>query len=103
MGVPVITLAGPTHTSRVGVSLLSQIGAPEFIAETPEEFVAIAQRLAADIPAIEQLRHDLRVKMLGSPLFDYATLARNFEAAFRAMWHHWLGLDEDPVVDDVTA
>ncbi len=103
MGVPVITLAGPTHTSRVGVSLLSQIGAPEFVAETPEEFVAIAQRLAADIPAIEQLRHDLRVKMLGSPLFDYATLARNFEAAFRAMWHHWLGLDEDPVVDDVTA
>ncbi len=103
MGVPVITLAGPMHTSRVGVSLLTQIGTPEFIAHTPEEFVEIAQRLASDLPAVDTLRHDLRVKMLGSPLFDYRTLARNFEAAFRAMWHHWLGLDEDPLLDGADA
>jgi predicted O-linked N-acetylglucosamine transferase (SPINDLY family) len=103
MGVPVITLAGPMHTSRVGVSLLSQIEMPELIAQNPDEFVEIAQRLASDIPAIESLRQDLRVKMLGSPLFDYATLARNFEVAFRAMWHHWLGFDEDSPPDGADA
>ena len=32
MGVPVITLAGYNHASRVGVSLLTQVGIPEFIA-----------------------------------------------------------------------
>ena len=33
MGVPVITLAGNTHASRVGMSLLTNIGLPEFVAD----------------------------------------------------------------------
>lgn len=103
MGVPVITLAGQWHTSRVGVSLLSQAGCPEFIAGSPEEFVEIAKGLAADIPRIERLRHDLRVMLLGSPLFDYPSLTRNLEAAYRAMWHHWLGLDADDEGDGEVA
>ena len=34
MGVPVITLAGTAYHSRVGVSLLSNVGLPELIAKT---------------------------------------------------------------------
>ena len=36
MGVPVVTLAGNTHVSRVGVSLLTHVGLAEMIAQTPE-------------------------------------------------------------------
>jgi predicted O-linked N-acetylglucosamine transferase (SPINDLY family) len=42
MGVPVITLAGNTHVSRVGMSLLSNVGLREFIANTPEEYMLAA-------------------------------------------------------------
>ena len=38
MGVPVVTLAGRTHASRVGVSLLSHAGLAEWVASTPGEF-----------------------------------------------------------------
>ena len=34
MGVPVVTLAGRTAVSRAGVSILSNVGLPELIAET---------------------------------------------------------------------
>ena len=34
MGIPVITLAGDTHASRVGASILSNIGLPELIARS---------------------------------------------------------------------
>jgi predicted O-linked N-acetylglucosamine transferase (SPINDLY family) len=102
MGVPVVTLAGEWHTSRVGVSLLSQVGTPEYIASDADEYVRIAADLASDVDRLAHLRTALRVMMLGSPLFDYAGLARNFEAAYRAMWHHWLGVEEpdgDPSPD----
>ena len=94
MGVPVVTLAGEWHTSRVGVSLLSQVGTPEYIASDTDDYVRIARDLASDVDRLVHLRTALRVMMLGSPLFDYAGLARNFEAAYRAMWHHWLGVGE---------
>ena len=48
MGVPVITLAGRTAVGRGGVSILSNVGLTELIAQTPEQYVAIAVELAGD-------------------------------------------------------
>ena len=45
MGVPVITLAGKTHVSRVGVSILANVGMREFIANSEAEYVDIAAKL----------------------------------------------------------
>ena len=39
MGVPVVTLSGETAVGRGGRSILSNIGLPELVAETPEEYV----------------------------------------------------------------
>ena len=49
MGVPVITLAGRTAVGRGGVSILSNVGLPELIAETPEQYVDIAVDWAANL------------------------------------------------------
>ena len=46
MGVPVVTLAGQTHVSRVGVSLLSNVGLKELIAESADDYARIAVTLA---------------------------------------------------------
>ena len=48
MGVPVVTLAGRTAVARGGVSILSNAGMPELIAETPE-YVEIAFAWATDL------------------------------------------------------
>jgi protein O-GlcNAc transferase len=89
MGVPVVTLAGPSHVSRVGVSLLSAVGLPELIAHTPQQYVQIAVALASDLPRLAELRRTLRDRMRASPLMDAPRFARDIEAAYRQLWHLW--------------
>ena len=89
MGVPVVTLAGQTHVSRVGVSLLSCVGLPELIAQSAEEYVSIAVGLANDLPRLSELRRTLRSRMRQSPLMDAERFARDIEAAYRQAWRNW--------------
>ncbi len=89
MGVPVITLAGRHHVGRVGVSLLSSAGFPEWIAESPEQYIALAAGLAADIPKLAALRAGLRARMAASPLCDGRAFARKVESVYREMWRAW--------------
>ena len=56
MGVPVITLAGRTAVGRGGVSVLSNLGLPELIAQTPQQYVELAVQWASDQPALAALR-----------------------------------------------
>jgi predicted O-linked N-acetylglucosamine transferase (SPINDLY family) len=89
MGVPVITLAGKSHASRVGVSLLSNVGLPELIATTPEEYVAKAVNLARDPEKLQSLRKCLRDMMSHSPLTDAKKFTHQLEEAYRKMWRTW--------------
>jgi predicted O-linked N-acetylglucosamine transferase (SPINDLY family) len=86
MGVPVISLAGETHASRVGASLLSVVGLPDLVANQPGDYVAIAKGLAQDVARRTQLRRELRPRMQSSPLMDGPRLARSVEQAYRTMW-----------------
>jgi protein O-GlcNAc transferase len=89
MGVPVITLAGRTGVGRGGVSILSNVGLPELIAHTPDQYVTIAAELADDRSRLARLRAELRRRMQSSPLVDGPRYAADVEGAFRAMWKHW--------------
>lgn len=89
MGVPVITLAGQTSVGRSGVSILSNVGLPELVAHTQDQYVRLAAGLAADLPRLAALRAGLRARMQQSPLMDAPHFARNIEAAFRKMWQQW--------------
>ena len=89
MGVPVITLEGNSHASRVGFSQLSNLGMPEFIAHSPEEYIVIANKTAADLVKLEIIRLGLRNKMKDSPLTDAALLTRNLENVFIEKWEAW--------------
>jgi predicted O-linked N-acetylglucosamine transferase (SPINDLY family) len=82
MGVPVITLAGNTHASRVGVSQLSNLGLVELIAYAPDEYVSTALRLASDMCHLKNLRSDLRSRMVDSPLTNGQHLTRIVEKIF---------------------
>ena len=89
MGVPVISLAGKTGVGRGGVSILSNIGVPELIADSHEKYVRLARELAADLPRLCDLRSTLRQRMQQSPLMDGRRFASNVEAAYRRMWRTW--------------
>ena len=52
MGVPVVSLSGRTAVGRGGRSILSNIGLPELVAETPEQYIEIAVALANDLPRL---------------------------------------------------
>jgi predicted O-linked N-acetylglucosamine transferase (SPINDLY family) len=89
MGAPVVTMAGQTVVGRAGVSLLRNLGLPELIAESPEQFVRIAAELANDLPRLAALRATLRERMQNSPLMDAPRFAHHVEAAYRRMWQRW--------------
>jgi predicted O-linked N-acetylglucosamine transferase (SPINDLY family) len=89
MGVPVVTLGGRTHVTRVGVSLLSAVGVPELAAENAEEFVAAAAALAGDRRRLLELRKGLRGMMRNSPLTDNVRFTQNLELAYRNIWSRW--------------
>jgi predicted O-linked N-acetylglucosamine transferase (SPINDLY family) len=94
MGVPVVTLAGDRHASRVGASLLTAVGHPEWIASTPEDYSGIASRLAADPARLRALRIGLRDDMRRSALLDYGAQAERFGAAVRSCWAGWCAARE---------
>jgi predicted O-linked N-acetylglucosamine transferase (SPINDLY family) len=89
LGVPVVSLAGRTAVGRGGASILANVGVPELIARTPQQYVQIATELANDLPRLGELRRTLRGRMQASPLTDAPRFARNVEAAYRQMWRNW--------------
>jgi protein O-GlcNAc transferase len=89
MGVPVVTLVGPTVLGRAGLCYAQNLGLPDLVATTPDEYVSIAAALAGDRPRLERLRAGLRARMEASPLMDGPRFARNFEVALRSMWRRW--------------
>jgi len=72
------------------MSLLSNLGLRELVAQTPAEYVEIAATLAAQKVKLTELRSSLRQRMRNSPLMDASDLARNLEAAYRRMWLEWI-------------
>ena len=86
MGVPVITLAGQTHVSRVGVSLLTSVGMGELICADIEKYIERAVDLANDLDRLIILRSNLRVAMQHSALMNAIEFTRDVEAAFSEMW-----------------
>jgi protein O-GlcNAc transferase len=89
MGVPVVSLAGKAHCSRVGVSLLSAIGLEELVAHSADDYVRIAVELAGDLSRLADLRSGMRDRMARSPLCDGKGFTRSLEEAYRQMWRSW--------------
>ena len=86
MGVPILSLVGEHHAGRVGASLLTAAGLTNWLADTPESFVAIAQTMASDLIELGRLRGSLRTKVATSPLCDAEGFVRRLEFALDRVW-----------------
>ena len=99
LGVPTVTLAARPSVGRLGASLLTALGHPEWIAATDDEYVEKAVALAEDWTQLCALRTSLPVDMMASPLMDERAFAVSVEAAYRAMWKRWCA--DEPVASMV--
>jgi predicted O-linked N-acetylglucosamine transferase (SPINDLY family) len=86
MGVPVVTLRGGRHSARVGASLLTAAGFPEWIADSVDVYVQIASTLASDSAALVQRHAHMRNRVDQSRLCAGESYARGFEAALDEMY-----------------
>ena len=87
MGVPVLTMSGKDFLSRVGESVLTNAGLPEWIAQDENDYIKKAVDYASEPHRLSSIRFGLRSQVLLSPLFDAPRFARHFEAEVTKMWN----------------
>jgi protein O-GlcNAc transferase len=88
-GVGVVTLAGKTYASRFGSTALVALGLNDLIANTQQEYIDSAVRLAKDRQRLQYLRMNLRDMMRNSAILDGPGFTRNLENVYREMWARW--------------
>ena len=86
MGVPTVTLAQGAALGRIGASLLTCAGLAEWVAWSEDEYVALAQKHAADVAGLARLRAGLRRTLAATPLFDPTRFALQLEQTLLAIW-----------------
>jgi len=86
MGVPVITLKGNCHAHNVGVSLISQVGLEDWIANSESQYIQLAIQYAQDIDRLQKIRNSLRETMINSYLCNGPLFTQNLESVYRQLW-----------------
>jgi hypothetical protein len=86
-GVPVVTLRGDRFVSAYGASLVAAAGCADLAANSLEEYLEIAVRLANDPARLLRLRQSLRRMSIEYGLADSADFSRRLEAAYTDMLH----------------
>jgi len=89
MGVPVVTLPGPTFAGRHSATHLVHAGMPELVVNSWEEYRARVIELASDLESLGTIRQHLRDVLLQSPVCDGPRFAKHFTDAMRAIWQRY--------------
>jgi predicted O-linked N-acetylglucosamine transferase (SPINDLY family) len=85
MGVPVVSLVGDRHASRVGLSVLRAAGLESLATRDEDQYVARAVGLASDAPGLAKLRAGMRERLRASALMDGAGFGKRFGEAIDRM------------------
>lgn len=93
MGVPVITLTGRTTASRMSASVLHQVGLPQLVAASDDQYIESAIMTAGDREGLANLRRSLRAHMMTRPLMQHAAFTRQFETTLRELWRQYCEAD----------
>ena len=76
MGVPVFTLVGPLHLSRVTGAILKQLGLTKFIVQSPKNYISQLKKITQDK---QNLDRNYRYRVLESSLCDGSTFTNKLE------------------------
>jgi FkbM family methyltransferase len=89
MGVPVVTLPGPTFAGRHSATHLVNAGMSELIVDSWDAYRARVIELANDLDNLAIIRRLLRDVLLRSPVCDGKRFAHHFTVAMRAIWQRY--------------
>jgi predicted O-linked N-acetylglucosamine transferase (SPINDLY family) len=89
MGVPTLTVAGPTPASRQGAAIFEHLDLQGFIAADARDFLTKGLYWAHQLPALATVRAGLRERALKSAVCDPRLIAGAFIRALRHMWIRW--------------
>ena len=103
-GVPLVTFGnGVDMGGRVGYSILKTLGREgDLVAQSNDEYVAIAVKLASDPAAYDEVRARLvQTTRAGSlnPFWDTERYVKNLERGFERAWEAFIGGKEPANID----
>ena len=70
-------------------SVLTFAGLPDWVADTPAQYVALRAQWAGQVNELARLRAEMRQRLQKAPLCDAAGFTRHLEEAYRTMWRRW--------------
>jgi len=85
MGVPLITMRGNNFWSRLGETIVTNVGLTDWIAEDTSDYINKAITFSSDLPALLETRSHLRTAARSSPLFNTSKFTQQFEEALTEM------------------
>ncbi|MBM3349389.1 MAG: tetratricopeptide repeat protein [Betaproteobacteria bacterium] len=88
-GLPVLTLSGQSFVSRMGASLLNNIGIPELITTNQNDYESLAVDLALNPKKLAEIKQKLSQNRLVKPLFNSKLFTKNLESAFLRVYERY--------------
>lgn len=85
MGVPVITLYGNNHASRVGGTLLTNTGLKSLVVKDKESYFRTAIFLSQNTEQLNSLRLGLRQTFASSPICDGQNFTKELEQLYKML------------------
>ncbi|MEL7833623.1 FkbM family methyltransferase [Fodinibius sp. Rm-B-1B1-1] len=96
MGVPVITMPGPTFAGRHSATHLINVGLDDWVADSWDEYIEKTVALAQDRESLAKERGQLRKKIRNSRVCEDKRFGAHLTVAFREMWEQWIaGYEND--------
>ena len=89
MGVPTLTIAGPTCPSRGCASIMRQVELEEFIATDEEDYVRKGLAIAANPMLLGAYRFSTRHRLELSVFANTRLIAEGLENGLRIAWQRW--------------
>jgi protein O-GlcNAc transferase len=90
MGVPLVSMRGDSFKSRLSTGILTYLQQEDWLADTPQQYLSIAQALASDVDRLNSVRLGLRQRVESSCLMDEERFVQAFGNGLRTIWQRWL-------------
>lgn len=85
MGVPVVTLAGERHASRVAKSILERVGFEKLVAVSGTEYIDCAVKLAENIQGLKLIKLNARESIMKSAFCDERLYCVEFQKLLESL------------------
>jgi predicted O-linked N-acetylglucosamine transferase (SPINDLY family) len=89
VGVPVVAKLGNSIGSRVAGAIVSAVGLSDWVANSDDEYFAIATKFSVMPEHLQALRQELPARIAESEAGNGVKYTRAVEAAYRTMWQDY--------------